>query len=166
MCIHCAGSASRYLLKRDRHMAQTSQTHYACTTLAATRVFWAKYDIALLYMVSRECACPRRPGAAASVSLRLARLPPLQAKCGCARASRACFGHKRTTLAAKHVCALQHQAAPIGFEATTPCVQTCGPAMNLPVVSSVDETASLSTGWRTVVTVIVGTCSDMIVTAQ
>jgi hypothetical protein len=38
--------------------------------------------------------------------------------------------------------------------------------MNLPVVSAVDETASLSTGWRTVVSVIVGTCSDMIVTAQ
>ena len=38
--------------------------------------------------------------------------------------------------------------------------------MNLPVVSAEDETASLSTGWRTVVSVIVGTCADMLVTAQ
>ena len=38
--------------------------------------------------------------------------------------------------------------------------------MSLPVVSAVDETSSLSTGRRTVVLVIVGTCSDMVVTAQ
>jgi hypothetical protein len=38
---------------------------------------------------------------AASVSLRLARLPPLQAGCGGARPSRACFGHK--TVKADHI---------------------------------------------------------------
>ncbi len=44
---------------------------------------------------------------AASVSLRLARLPPLQAgcgACGCARPSRACFGHK--TVKADHIATL------------------------------------------------------------
>jgi len=44
--------------------------------------------------------------------------------------------------------------------------ETRDASMNLPVVSSVDKTASLSTGWRTVVSVIADTCSDMVVTAQ
>ena len=44
--------------------------------------------------------------------------------------------------------------------------ETRDASMNVPVVSAVDETASLSTGWRIVVSVIVGIGADMVVTAQ
>ena len=45
----------------------------------------------------RECACARRRCLPQSVALRLARMPPLQAGCVCARPSRAYFGHTQNS---------------------------------------------------------------------
>ena len=86
-----------------------------------------RYDKASPYMVSKECACARRPGLQQSCRSReLACRPcnqdaavasPMIHTCGCTRPSCACFGHKRTTLAAKHVCVLKHKATLTGFKA-------------------------------------------------
>ena len=57
----------------------------------------------LLIMLSRECACARRPGAAASAAPCLQgrqASKPERPACDCARPSRTCFGHK--TVKADH----------------------------------------------------------------
>ena len=106
-----------------------------------------------------ECAWARRANAAAHDSLQrdlhTASTLPTQHACGVS--ARAESNNEPSLVALGHVTTHTY----------TPCPETfVRPLMNLPEVSVVDEPASLSTGWRTVVSVIAGTCSDMVVTAQ